>query len=270
MRYGKILCIILLIILMITLADLGYDQYFRRPLPQEYQLYSAVNYDSMLEDNSVIESKIADGSITDAKIKNVSWDKGKGGELELGGGNNISGILSLKDETNTEKIRLDKDGMMINDGKMIIKNNTNQVVIDSYGLNSGSNFNSFDVKLANLNQVVTTAEPDWTDLTGTSSTFVLKRTTLVLFNLKTTFWGGGGGSTAADALIRIIIDGKSSNTHRIEFRNPTAITSGSTHRVERLAPGTHTVKIEATINRDTGSPTLTMNAVYFSYIVFGT
>lgn len=60
---------------MKTLQELGYDIYFRRPLPQEYQLTSAVNYDAMIEDESVIESKIANGSITDAKIKNISAEK---------------------------------------------------------------------------------------------------------------------------------------------------------------------------------------------------
>jgi len=60
---------------MTTLADMGYDQYFRRPLPNDFQLYSSVNYDAIIEDESVIESKIANGSITDAKIKNISAEK---------------------------------------------------------------------------------------------------------------------------------------------------------------------------------------------------
>ena len=60
---------------MKTLQSLGYDIFFRRPLSSEYQSYSSVNYDAMIEDESVIESKIANGSITDAKIKNVSAEK---------------------------------------------------------------------------------------------------------------------------------------------------------------------------------------------------
>jgi len=77
---------------MISLKDLGYDQYFRRPLPQEYQQYSAVNYDASIEDGSIIESKIANGSITDAKIKNVSAEKIEASAilvpLDLGQGEN--------------------------------------------------------------------------------------------------------------------------------------------------------------------------------------
>jgi len=99
---------------MTTLADLGYDQYFRRPLPQEYQLTSAVNYDALFEDGSVISNKLEDGSVDSAKIKSIRFDQIDGGTAILGGSDNKSGVLSVRDEINLEKVLIDKNGINVN------------------------------------------------------------------------------------------------------------------------------------------------------------
>ncbi len=57
------------------LQDLGFDSFYRRPLPNEYKSYSAVDYEVMFEDQSVIENMLANGSVTDAKVKNISANK---------------------------------------------------------------------------------------------------------------------------------------------------------------------------------------------------
>jgi len=53
----------------------GFDRYYRRPLPGEYQQQSGANWEMSFEDESVIEAKIANGSITNAKVKNITADK---------------------------------------------------------------------------------------------------------------------------------------------------------------------------------------------------
>lgn len=53
----------------------GFDQFYRRPLPGEYTQKSAANYETSFEDESVIEGKIANGSITNAKIKSITAEK---------------------------------------------------------------------------------------------------------------------------------------------------------------------------------------------------
>ena len=54
--------------------DLGFNKRFNKTTTQTSYL-SALDFDATVEDESVIANKIANGSITDAKIKNVSAEK---------------------------------------------------------------------------------------------------------------------------------------------------------------------------------------------------
>ncbi len=84
----------------------------------------------MLKGEQVGTARIADAAITNAKIKDLTWDKAQGGTATLGGLNNVDGVLSILDNANVEKVVLDKDGILINDGKIVIKNNENTTIID--------------------------------------------------------------------------------------------------------------------------------------------
>jgi hypothetical protein len=118
---------------MKTLQELGYDNFYRRSLPQEYKYTSAVNYDSLFEDGSILSDKLEDGSITSAKISSLTFDKIQGGTATLGGANNQSGVVSVRNESNQENVRIDKNGLTITD-------DNGRTVIDSQGLVSTSNF----------------------------------------------------------------------------------------------------------------------------------
>ena len=96
------------------------------------------------------ESQVERGAVTRGKMGTITADVITGGTmsasligggtLNLGGTNNTSGVLSLKDEGGTEKILMDKDGMVVSDGKITINNPSGSTVLDSYGLNSSVNF----------------------------------------------------------------------------------------------------------------------------------
>ena len=128
-----------------------------------------------IADLAVTNAKIADLAVDDAKIANLRWNKGQGGTLTLGGTDNVNGILSLLDALAVEKVRLDKDGLLINDGKVIIKDNEDTAIIDAKGLISTANFGSdykFDAP------AFTTSSSSFVDVTGASLTqFNLTRNT---------------------------------------------------------------------------------------------
>jgi len=269
MKIIKILSIIFLIILMTTLADLGYDQYFRRPLPQEYQQYSAVNYDALFEDGSIIGNKIEDGVITNSKIKGISWDKGKGGTLELGGDNNKSGILSLKDEANSEKVRLDKDGMIINDGKLVVKNADGNTTIDSYGLVSSTNFLTSNSASNSLNQNITAGD---TVITGSQMTFTLERATNVLFLLSSNSWLVESAGNTGNGFIWLSIDGVEVSTpSRLIWFSANSIgkTFASHYLYKNMPAGTHTIKLVGHVDVYEGSPKINIYNYNLTYIQLG-
>lgn len=99
----------------------------------------------MLKGEQVGTARIADAAITNAKIKDLTWDKAQGGTATLGGLNNVGGVLSIKDNANVEKIVLDKDGILINDGKIIIKDSDGSSFIDSSGVVSDVVFPTNDI-----------------------------------------------------------------------------------------------------------------------------
>jgi hypothetical protein len=143
-------------------------------------------------------------------------------------------------------------------------------VMDEGGLVSLANFSSSDKKLASLIQSISTAEPNWTDITGSDMTITLTRRTLVLLMAKITFYTGVvGGAGTIDHLIRISVDNDSSASSRIFCRNPSGAFTSSMHRLEILEPGEHPVKLQGTVNRDTGSPEMVIYNYYFTYLTLG-
>jgi len=69
----------------------------------------------MLKGEQVGTARIADAAITNAKIKDLTWDKAQGGTATLGGVNNGNGLLLIKDASGNTIITIDKDGFMYND-----------------------------------------------------------------------------------------------------------------------------------------------------------
>ena len=64
----------------------------------------------MLKGEQVGTARIADAAITNAKIKDLTWDKAQGGTATLGGVDNGDGILEVKDSNGVVKRIINKDG----------------------------------------------------------------------------------------------------------------------------------------------------------------
>lgn len=111
--------------------DYGYDRFFRRTLRSDSRVYSASEYDSYFEDESVISEKIFDGAIkteklgdsavttvkienlavTDAKIASITADKILAGTI--GVGLNVGGpsVRILGDDPNGGTILFFNNGI---------------------------------------------------------------------------------------------------------------------------------------------------------------
>ncbi|OQC44408.1 MAG: hypothetical protein BWX61_00971 [Bacteroidetes bacterium ADurb.Bin035] len=139
------------------------------------------NIKRMLKGEQVGTARIADAAITNAKIKDLTWDKARGGTATLGGLNNTDGILSVKDASNVEKVVLDKDGILINDGKIVIKNDEDTTFLDSKGLVSSAVFGIYGGRETTISNIVGSYGP--TILSSPSIEITTKRinTNILLF-----------------------------------------------------------------------------------------
>lgn len=84
---------------------------------------------------SIDEAHIKDAAITSAKIGDLSADKIKAGTLtvsdQVGYG---AAAISVQSE-GYEKVRLDSDGILVNDGYITVRNNSGATVISPQGVN---------------------------------------------------------------------------------------------------------------------------------------
>jgi hypothetical protein len=69
----------------------------------------------MLKGEQVGTARIADAAITNAKIKDLTWDKAQGGTATLGGADNGDGVLTIKDGNDVIRRVINKDGDTIYD-----------------------------------------------------------------------------------------------------------------------------------------------------------
>lgn len=154
----------------------------------------------MLKGEQVGTARIADAAITNAKIKDLTWDKAQGGTATLGGLNNTDGILSVKDASNVEKVVLDKDGILINDGKIVIKNNQEVTMIEGGNIIGANVFRTgFIIKDDNEQELTGDYYfQDITDLAFTGLSFENDTPVLVFGNI---FYSSSGYD--ASLLLRI-------------------------------------------------------------------
>lgn len=130
------------------------------------------------QDMKLMKDFIYGAQISSARIKNLTWDKGRGGTLTLGGLDNQEGFLSLLDALSVEKVLIDKDGILIRDGKIIIQNSNGDSFIDEKGIISETSFPSNQVFDSTIR---TTTSTSLVDVPGsTLSPFTLERTARVL------------------------------------------------------------------------------------------
>jgi Tfp pilus assembly protein FimT len=225
---------------------------------------------------SKLEAQMNGMPIGNAKIKTLTWDKAQGGTATLGGAANVDGILSVNDALNVEKVRLDKDGMLINDGSLTIKNEDDVLILDASGLISTANFYSDSVVDVTSRSYSNSAA--YEDISNTSVTTInFKRDTkvLVMYTLNVVEFPINGTSAFAGK-VTLKIDSTDQLNNNFELQL-TAISPYAdappwggpltASGIITLATGTHTLKLRAqTINTNSQ---LNIETSSLIYIVLG-
>ncbi len=224
----------------------------------------------MLKGEQVGTARIADAAITNAKIKDLTWDKAQGGTATLGGLNNVDGVLEINDASSNQIGKWDKDGILINDGKLEIRNDGDVISIDSKGIVSTSNFTITNTNSASLGQTIqgTTA-----DITGSSMTFTLARAKNTLFIASMNACTVESVGNSGNAFAYIDIDGSEPYANRMLWNSGnTFLNNGATFAVKTdLSVGSHTVKLRGTHGHTSGTgSSFYVYSFTIGYIQFGT
>lgn len=125
----------------------------------------------------VVEAQLRGQPITAAMIRSLTWTKGRGGTLVLGGLDNGAGVLSILDASDIEKIRADKDGILVKDGAIELQDEDGDIVLDVKGIKSLTQFLNSN---ATQSSDQSTTSTSFGDVSGTSLTFTLDRNVNVL------------------------------------------------------------------------------------------
>lgn len=217
-------------------------------------------------------SLLDDNSVTNAKIKSITFDKAQGGQLTLGGTNNVSGTFRLNNGSGTKVVTMDNTGIQVFNGQISIQNDSSGISLDSKGIVSNSNnFLTTLTTRAALNQVFSTTS--YVDVTFSTATFSsITRTCTVLFLMETNAHLTESAGNTADAQISLNVDGSTSNTCNVNlFSNNDYTTTRMSYAILSLAGGSHTVKMQGKlITIYAGAPTMTLVDYSWSYLVLGT
>jgi hypothetical protein len=133
-------------VLTMMVAANNYQYWSRSSKNMKIKTTEAPSYNNLISELnkrlSRLESILNGAPIADAKIASIKWNKAQGGTATLGGEDNVNGVLTVKDAAGVEKVVIDKDGVVINDGVLSIKNDSGVTILDSLGLVGNVNFPS--------------------------------------------------------------------------------------------------------------------------------
>lgn len=222
--------------------------------------------EALLNGVPIVTAKIADAAITNAKINDLTWDKARGGTAILGGLANVDGILSVRDASDVEKVLLNKDGITISDGKIILKNSSATTIIDAYGLVSLASF----VNTGTANSFIYTTSGSFVEVSGAAMSFTNVRSAVFLLMLNCQVRMSESVGNTGNGMISIFVDG-------VEQSNGINIATGvnnyicqSLQLIRELAAGSHTITVKGRCQTIyAGAPEFRADAVQFSYIRFG-
>ncbi len=240
--------------------------------------------DTVKQNPRTKQQDITSNGIRGYNIENFTFDKAQGGTLTLGGRNNVSGVLSLRDASGIEKITADNTGITITDGKLTIINSAGSTIIDPAGIVSTANFPSDYVTSAAAN---TTTSTTAVDLSGSSlAAFTLARSTKVLV-LVTVLCRNDSFVVNGSSLSVIVNDSVAGNIFSSDFTNAWKldsisedamafitgwdITSHDAHstfgNIFSFTSGSHVLKLQHKVN---GSGMSRVNYFQLAYAVLGT
>lgn len=202
-----------------------------------------------------LEQTLQGQEVSGVKIKNISWDKGSGGTLRLGGENDTDGSLEVYDSFSQLKARFNKNGLAFSDNI----NHTSDAPSDALFTSS--------------------SEVDITDgvfnIELTSDTIILALFTGTGYIYR----DSGASGFHGNGIVRMNIDGVQSSRAVIgggisdagEASGATAFAGMSCHQLVTLGAGSHEIKVTGACDSSGTSPAGFRLYVYdFSIIDLGT
>lgn len=220
---------------------------------------------------SRLEALLSGAPIANAKIDTIIWDKAQGGIATLGGLDNVNGVLRILDGSAVEKVTLNKDGIIVRGGKLILQNEDDETSIDAKGIVSTVNFTRSDAANGGLNQVITSTS--YVDVTGMTLTFVTTRPITVVFlaDMGVFLTESVGNTTHANFWI-FLDDGAGFFGQQSMYLGSgnVSLMPISCHVVKEIPAGTHTVKVMGQLFNKIGSPNVTIFNFKLSYVLLGT
>jgi hypothetical protein len=187
--------------------------------------------------DAVLSSLIAAGVLTkDGAAQELS------GEIIIGGV--VDGKIILKDSAGNIKIVLDNTGILIDSGKITIKDANSISILDATGLISTANFRNAGVTQSS-NQ--TTTSNSLVDIPSLGLTFTLDRTTNVLVTLDGTGDNTANLAGSDNCIVGLNVDGTDqpkimSLPGSLSGGGTLFGSSGSMTFLLSLAAGSHTIK----------------------------
>lgn len=192
--------------------------------------------------------------ISDAKIRNFSFNAGTGGTIQLGGTNNQNGLLTVKDASGSTIVTINNSGVTVEGGNVTIKNSAGTTILDATGLVSTANFLSSST--VSLNNTRTTSSSTFVDVSNTSLSFSLSRQQRVLFMAYGDFANVVGPSEICSEFVALNIGGTlfpdSSNGFGNVFffsdngglADSSAFATWHGHYLATLGSGSYTAKLQ--------------------------
>jgi len=231
-----------------------------------------------LSGDQIDSVRIKDAAITNAKIDSLTWDKGQGGTLSLGGAANVDGVLSLKDASDVEKILFDKDGITITDGKITVKDSSDTTIIDAFGLVSTANFANDSVSASNVISTTSTSFIDVDSITLTTPTLSREANILILFTVQAAINTSDGSSGDWFVLFILDIDGVEQIANYIGQggsksaggdQNGVGWMTPTIHAITSLAAGSHVIKVKWEVVNNSGTGKAYAMKRTLSYVLLG-
>lgn len=283
---------------MPTYQDIGLNQYFQpinTPVSSSRGAIESFGFQSGIErstintmsiaDLAVNNAKIGSASINDAKIGTLTFSVIAGGTANFGGTSNGNGVVSVKDSGGTERVRLDNSGVTVIGGSISVQNDSGSTSFDNKGVVSAQNFVTANTTASYTGTILQSIDStSYTDLTNSSTTFVLGRAAFVLvlanaiqsvsIDAGTTIWSRG--------FLTVNVDGSSTDQAIEDARHDVStgdyrgggntIYSNGIHYFTSLAAGTHTVKLQGKVANVSGPSGGTLQIWGFrqTYIIYGT
>lgn len=213
---------------------------------------------------------IEPGSINNRHIHNLSWDKGQGGTLTLGGADNTNGILSVRDSSNDEKVLIDNTGIQINDGRLNIYDASGNLSFDASGVVSATNFSGGVTNRGGGQSFTSTS---YVDVTDSTKTLVFTRSKFVLFFVQAVIRLVESAGNTGTGVMFVDINGVATNQGSIFMYSGSTQGGGTTKTLiyaTTLGAGTHTVKLKAKMETIyAGAPSFDLGEYWFTHIILG-